>query len=196
MSIANLLKSALIISLGGLFGYNLMKYTHENGPEKIRFMASVPLAKIGQEQVSRSLFDVQLDQSQISKSDSDVSTLTVKVQAFKNLQSGLTYNWNLPSGVNVLNGQVQDQLGSMSIGEVKEITIQVIGFSKELKKYISFEIKGNQNQLPVRREVLISSRIEDSLEYLVQQSEIKKQNGGANKLDARKNKFSPENVIK
>jgi hypothetical protein len=197
MSIANVLKSSLVILLGTTSGYTLMKYSQENlSPSPNRFIASSVIGKMGKEQVARQFFDLQAE-SQIAKDESSVTELKIVFTAVKDLNAGLNYSWSLPDGVNILQGPVQDQLPAFKAGDTRDIVLKVTGFSKELKKYVSFKIDGSANQFPVRREVLISSRIEDSIDYLVQQSELKKLNSGqANKLGSAKSKFSQENVIR
>lgn len=194
MSITNLLKSVCVISIGAVSGYTIMKYSQQPLPQN-RSMASVITAKVGKEQMARQYFDIMTDQTKISKSESDVSEIKISFKAIRNLNEGLSYQWNLPSGVNLIEGPLQGAIQSLNAGEALVFTIKVNGFSKELKKYLSFEINGAANQMPIRQEVLISSRIEDSLEYLVQQSEKKNQQNGVNKLN-KKSKFSPENVVK
>ena len=195
MSISNLLKSALVIALGSVTGYSLMKYSQQPTKQN-RSMASIVTTKLGKEQVARQFFDLQTDLAQISKSDSDFSEIKVKMTALRSFGPGLSYKWNLPNGVNLLQGPLQDQVPTLQSGEEKEFVIKVTGFSKELRKYLSFEISGAANQLPVKQEVLVSSRMEDSLEYLIQQSAKKEQQNGINKLGTKKSKFDPENVIK
>ncbi|MCC2678915.1 MAG: hypothetical protein K0R29_1491 [Pseudobdellovibrio sp.] len=194
MSISNILKSFLIMAVGGFTGYSVMNYT-QKPLEQNRFMASVSIAKMGQEQMARQFFDLQTDLSQIAKNESDVSEIKITVTALKNLNAGLNYRWILPPGVNMVQGPLQDQLPSLQTGETKELTIKVNGFSKELRKYLSLEISGNANQFPVKQEVLVSSRIEDSLEYLIQQSEKKNRQNGVNKM-GKKSKFSAENIVR
>lgn len=194
MSITNLLKSVCVIAVGAFSGYTLMKYSQQPSAQN-RLVASVAVAKMGQEQMARQFFDLQTDLSQIAKSESDVSEIKVTLTALKSMNAGLNYKWNLPNGVNLLQGPLQDQLPSLAEGETKTFTVKVNGFSKELRKYLSFEIFGAANQFPVKQEVLVSSRIEDSLEYLIQQSEKKNRQNGVNKM-GQKSKFSPENVVK
>lgn len=194
MSVSNLLKSFVVMAVGGLTGYSLMKYSQQP-LEQNRFIASAGIAKMGQEQMARQFFEMQTDISQIAKSESDVSEIKITFTALKTLGAGLHYQWVLPAGVNLLQGPLQDELPAMQAGESKIFNIKVNGFSKELKKYLSFEISGNANQFPVKQEVLVSSRIEDSLEYLIQQSERKQRDSGIQKLGI-KNKFSSENIVR
>ena len=195
MSISNILKSLAVITFGGLFGYGSIHFLK---PEpKNRFIASQPMAKIGLEQNARSLFDVKLNTEDLAKKDSDVSTIQVTIEALHPIDSGLVYHWNLSNDIQVVEGSLHDHLGAFTTGESKVYTLKVKGFSKELKKYISFEVRGDVNQRPVRREVLISSRVEDSFEYMIQQNDKKNTaNGQNNKLDKKKNKFTAENVVR
>lgn len=194
MPVSNVLKSVFVMAVGVLAGYSAMKYSQQPLSQN-RSMASVAIAKMGQEQMARQYFELQTDLSQIAKNESDVSEIKITLTALKSLNAGLNYQWVLPQGVNLLQGPLQEQLPALQAGESKILSIKVNGFSKEFRKYLSLEIKGNANQFPVRQEVLVSSRIEDSLEYLIQQSEKKDRQNGINKMGV-KNKFSAENVIK
>ncbi|MGZ3691139.1 MAG: hypothetical protein ACXVAX_06535 [Pseudobdellovibrio sp.] len=194
----NFLKACFTIIVGGLVGYYSVKNLAPHEESQNRFLASVPISKMGAEQMSRNLFDVKLNLDSLAQKDSDTSTLLIQVIALKKVETGLQYTWILPQGVNLVNGSLSDSLGEITPGNSKEISIQVTGFSKEMKKYISFEVAGKQSQIPVRREVLVSSRIEDSLEYMVQQDAMKKQNDGNtnDKATVKKSKFSVENVVR
>lgn len=198
MSISNILKSVSIMVLGGLMGYNVVKYSSEKSVEQNRFLASVPMAKLGSQQLARTYFDTKVHLKDIAKTESETSILKVTVTALRNIPAGLVYSWVMPKDVHVVSGFTHEQIGSLNLGESKEFEIQVNGFSKELRKYISFEVTGQINQLPLKHEVLLSSRIEDSLEYLIHQNELKKNSEiGIQKLRAKaKSKFAPENVIK
>ena len=183
---------------GGLIGYNVVKYSSEKPLQQNRFLASIPMAKLGSQQIARTYFETKTHLKDIAKSESETSTLKVTITALKNIPPGLVYSWVLPKDVHLVSGFAHEQIGSLNQGESKDFEIQVNGFSKELRKYVSFEVQGDINQFPLRHEVLLSSRIEDSLEYLIQQSELKKQPQiGTQKLRAKtKNKFDPENIIK
>jgi hypothetical protein len=195
MSKFNLLKSIAVVALGiaaGYFSVHLLKPASAN-----RFIASQQISKLGLSNNAASLFDVKLNTDGLALRDSDMSIITVSVVAANDLpDAGITYKWNLPSDVQLLDGTAASTIGAFSAGQSKDFTIKVKNFSKELRKYISFEVQGDLNQLPLKREVLISSRIEDSFEYMLQQNELKK-NKLNKKLGVSENKgrFSPENII-
>jgi hypothetical protein len=197
MSILNFLKSAVVMLFGALLGYSGIKYLNQKFAPQNRFIASQQISKMGLEQNASYLFEVKLDNNNFALSESETSTLKVNVQALKDLQGGtLSYTWNLPEDVHVVEGAANDSLGEFKAGEIKEFTLKVKGFSKQLKKYVSFEIKGDYAQKPIRREILISSRVEDSMEYLIQQNSLQQKGKMNSKLGITKSKFDPENVIK
>lgn len=191
----NILKSIAVIAFGILFGYNSMKYFSE--PSKDRRLASVHLGKLGFQKNTQSLFQVKANLDQIAQKDEDVSVILVKVEALQNINPGLTYQWNISADVQILDSVQTGELGVFSPNEIKIFELRVRGFSKSQKKFISFEITGDYDQRPVKHEVLVPSRIEDSFEYQIQQS--KKQNSG-NKLNGfgdsdKHDRFNPKNVV-
>lgn len=192
----NILKSVAVIAIGGICGYSAVH--HLKPQTQHRFLASQPMiSKVGQEQNARQLFDVRLNTDELAQQDSGVSTLKVTVTALRTIPAGLIYNWNISDGVHVVDGSVHDQLGAFTSGEQKEFVLRVRGFSKEIRKYISFEVRGEVAQRSVRREVLISSRIEDSFEYVIQQNQLQQnQLNGKPGAQSINNRFKPENVIK
>jgi hypothetical protein len=190
----NFLKSAAVILCGGVFGFSVVQMLKPEA--KNRSIASAPLSKLGHQRNGRSLFDVKVDLHGLAKNDSDVSTLKVSVEALKPAGNGLTFKWNLPAEVQIVSGTLTDSLPAFSAGEKREFSIQVKGFSKQLKKFASFEIEGLLNNYKINREVLISSRIEDSLEYLIQQNELKKENTINKTGQKNKSKFDPKNIVR
>lgn len=194
MPIINLLKSVAVIFLGTVVGYNSIKFFIPE--EKNRFIASYPISKLGKNQNSRRLFDIKVNTDELALDENDISTIKVNVQALKNITAGLIYNWHLPQDVELVDGYLSDSLGALSANQNKEFIIRVKGFSKQLKKFISFEVQGEFEQRLIHREILISSRIEDSLEYIIQQNELNKSKNQINKLDNGKTKFSPDRVVR
>ena len=157
------------------------------------------MAKLGQEQIARSIFDINVNLNKLALKNAETSDIVITLTALKNIPAGLTYNWVLPDGVQLVDGILNEPIGALQSGESRHYTLKLIGFSKELKKYLSFEVQGQANSFSVKRELLVSSRIEDSMEYLIQQSELKKQKNQIKKLGVsqkEKTKFSPENIVR
>lgn len=203
MPFANILKSALTISIGAILGYNVVKFFKPK--ENSRFIASYPaskylIAKLDSEQVARSLFNIKINTDELALTEDGISTIKVSIEALINLANpnvSLTYHWSLPQDVDLVEGPLDDNLGALRVNQSKELLLRVRSFSKQHKKYISFKVSGQINHKPVNREVLISSRIEDSFEHRIQQNELRKPKNQINKLDndKLKKKFSPDRII-
>lgn len=199
-----LLASAFVLIAGGFVGYFGMQWAQPQSfgqtSGQNRFIASQPrMSKVGLEQTSRHFFDIKIDTAHLAQKDEDVSEVKVIVTALRPLPASLIYNWHLAENSQTLEGSLQDQLGSLNAGESREVILKIRGFSKENRKYLSFEIKGDVASIPVQREVLISSRIEDSLEYAIYQNELNQQSGSAQSTQGEapsRGKFAPENVIR
>lgn len=195
MPFSNILKSVTVITVGSVIGYTSVKWLM---PEpKNRAIASYPISKLGKVQNASNLFSVKYNTDGLALTEDETSTIKISIEALKNFDSGLVYNWNLSQDIEVLEGPLTENLGAFTAGQSKEYSIKVRQFSKQQKKFISFEIKGEFEQRPISREILISSRVEDSFEYIIQQNE-KKQKVQAQKLGAGKvkSKFSPESVVR
>jgi hypothetical protein len=200
MSIFNILRSASIVAVGAVVGFKGMQYWQASANQERSIASLAPtrmIAKIGLEQNANNMFDIRVDDGGVARHDGSVSTLKIYVQAYNAVPEGLSANWKIPHDVDVVSGDLNLALGAFQRNEIKTFSLQVKNFSKDVRKYISFEIFGSANQLPVRRDVLLSSRVEDSFEYIVQQNEAQKtkalQKLGQSKS---KSKFDPENVAR
>lgn len=170
MSINNILKATLVTTFGAVIGYSSVKIFKQPN-ENNRGIASMTFSKLGSEQYAKSLFAIKIENESIAKKSDEESVINVKIEAFKTLPEGLNYTWNLPETVTVLEGDLTGPLAGFSAKETKEFRLKVKGYSKEVRNYISFTIKGVLDGKDVERDVLVSSRPEDSFEYVVQEHE-------------------------
>lgn len=190
------LKSAAIVFSGAVFGFGVVQIFK---PEpKNRYLASAPISKLGAEQNARSLFDVRLNLTGLAAKEDGVSEIKVTITALKEIPSGLVYVWNLPEGAQITEGPATEPLAPMHVTDTRDYVIKLKGFAKQYKKFASFQVDGEINNYSIKREILISSRVEDSLEYLIQQSELKNGGGtGLQKIDAgKKSRFDSQNVVR
>ncbi len=183
MSSSNLLKSFSIVAISALVSYSAISYIQKvNSPN--RFLASVTSSKMASAQFAKSLFDIKVTNIEIGLSEADPSTVQVDIEAFKAIPAGLPYNWNIPDDVTILEGQQAGQLAEFSANQIQTITLKIKGYNKTKKSYLGFYIDGTIGNIKLQRNALLSSRPEDSFEYVVQQNEkIKEANVKAsNKL--------------
>lgn len=170
MSFSNILKSISVVAFGGVVGYSAVKFFSRPN-ENNRGIASMTYSKLGSEQYAKSLFEIKIQNTTLAEKADDVSEVVVTVEALKTLPEGLVYSWSLPDTVTVIEGTTSGNLASLSVHETKEFRLKVKGYSREVRHFISFTIQGDLNNKPVNRDVLVSSRPEDSFEYVVRERE-------------------------
>lgn len=188
MSRFSILKSIAVISFGAVLGYNTVDY-FKNKNSGHRYLASMTMSKIAAQQFAKTLIDVRIKNSTVAVDEDDSSTITVTLTAYKPIPAGLAYTWNLPNDVHVIEGQVNGLLPDLAANQSQDLVLKVKGYNKQKKSYISFAINGDVENMKIQREVLASSRPEDSFEYVVQNFEKSKAN--ENKLAGKvgKNDF-------
>jgi|GEM_PF-2618778 len=171
MPIRSFLKSiAIILSAGVAVGFAAVHFLKP--VDKNRSLMYYSFSKLGADQNSRYLFDIKINASELSQTENEISIIKVNIEGLKDFNSDLIYTWTLPQDVELAEGALSGPLGDFYTNQNKEYILKVRGFSKQLKKFISFEVQGEFEQRPVRRDILISSRLEDSFEYSIQQNEL------------------------
>lgn len=78
----------------------------------------------------------------------------------------LEVQWLLPEDVQILSGSPQFQLTDAQPGQVYPISVMVTGFNKTDKKIVSLVVTTVRDGVKLGGSSLITSRPEDSLEYL------------------------------
>ncbi len=174
MPYRNLLNSFGVILISALVGYATTKYIQKkNSPS--RYMASMTMGKMASEQFSKTVFDIKVKNVEIGKTESDLSTVQVSIEAFKEIPAGLSFNWNIPNDVTVVEGSQHGLLQKFTANEIQNLELKIKGYNKIKKSFISFSIEGFLGSAKLNREVLLSSRPEDSFEYIVQNYERAKE---------------------
>ena len=201
MSSKFIVKSFITLSLGLIFGYtSVYLFNQSQTSENLdRNVASLPILKMGADQISRDYYDIKIKNDFVAEKNSETSIIKVTITAKKDLPIGLQYKWQLHkdmSSADVLDGQLE----ALTKGQSKEFSIRVVGFSKQSNSHINFIVSGQIGQHNLRRAVIASSRPEDSFEYVVEQAAREEQKTGkiqklSNGKSVRK-KFDLDKVIK
>jgi hypothetical protein len=208
------LKSGFTIFLGTFIGYFGMHYiqnqnrNENNSLSLSSFSKETQIAKMGADQISKDYFDVRFGTNTIATKPNDPSKIVIKITAIKDIPAGLLYKWRLGSDMTSTD-LLEGTLPNFTAGEEKSFEISAFGFSKESASHISFLISGRLGSHVVKREVIASSRPEDSYEYVVQQQALYEekmaefnQANPRNKLrksNAKKGfggKFDPEKIVR
>ena len=198
MSKYKFLKPTSVVICGAIVGYfSAQVFLAQNSPQsQNRFLASATISKLGSEQYARTFFDMKIKNERVANTADEVSVVKVSVEAFQKLPSGLTYSWHLPEGATLVEGLQTGSISELDVDQIQEFEIKVKGYSKATKNHVVFAIKGDINQSLIDRNVIVSSRPEDSFEYVVQAYESSEAQG-KNKLgkSGAKNRFDPKNVV-
>ncbi len=199
MSSFTILKSVSIIGLGALIGYSSVRsLMTTNSPN--RYLASATMSKMAVEQYSKTIMDIKVTKSDIGLIDSDTSIVEVSIEALQPIAAGISFAWNLPEGVSVIEGAQYGLLPDFAANQIHEFRLKISGFNKTKKSFISFLITGDYGNTKVKQEVLLSSRPEDSFEYVVQQYEKSKiaeskANGKVSKASLYKGPIDPKKMV-
>ncbi len=80
--------------------------------------------------------------------------------------STLKYKWILPDGVFRVRGPVEGTLDPNQVRVWQEVKLEVTGFDQTDKRVITLEAKANTSQQELGSTAVLSSRPQDSMEYL------------------------------
>lgn len=110
-------------------------------------------------------FHVELKaENEIPEDGNSEVTLMARILVNQDLQSDFNYSWSLPEGVSVVAGEVSDSLANVKSGQVVELKLTVLGFSKEKQNMISLGVKAKAGNEVLGNSAIIVSRSEDTLE--------------------------------
>jgi hypothetical protein len=198
------LKSISVVVTGAVVGYFSIQVilpgfgkTSTSSPN--RFLASATMSKLGTEQYAKSYFDIRIKNDVIAFTKDEVSTVKVIITAYQKLPAGLTYSWHLPEGATIVQGIETAEIPQLDADQVQEFELKIKGYSKEFKNHVVFAVKGDLNQSQINQNVIVSSRPEDSFEYVVQEHEMQKAVEAQAKKkmgkSSSKSPFDPKNVV-
>ena len=196
------LKTICVSLLGITFGYGLTRVMHNEYEYNSRSTASIPLTKIGMDEASYDYIDIKIENVSLADKKDDTSLIQVRVTALRDIPSALNYKWIL--GKDVLTSEnLEGVLDPMTQGQSKIYELRVQNYSKEWQSHVSLALTGNMAGHNVQREVIVSSRPEDSFEYVVQQAALAEQQeakkGNVQKLSngrAKSDRFRAGNIVR
>lgn len=195
------LKTICVSLMGITFGYSITNFMHNEYEIASRNMASVPLSKLGLDEASFDYIDIKIENISLADKKEDTSVVQVHITALKNIPSALSYKWILGKDVSTTES-LEGVLEPLSQGQSKIYELRVQNYSKEYQSHLSLSLSGDLSGHAVRRDVIISSRPEDSFEYVVQQAALSNEKapaGEVQKLSSGKTvheKFRKNKIIR
>lgn len=82
------------------------------------------------------------------------------------VQSDLRYRWDIPSGVTVVSGHLEDTVSDVQAGQSVEVRLSVVGFSKDDLKLVTLQGFVQDGDALLGNSAVLTSRPEDSYEML------------------------------
>lgn len=165
------LNTICVSILGISFGYGLTRLMHNEYEIASRNTASVPLTKLGLDQASFDYIDIKIENVSLAEKKEDPSIVQVRVTALKDIPAALNYKWILGKDV-ITTDNLEGVIEPLTQGQSKVYELRVENYSKEWQSHVSLSLSGNMLGHTVARDVIVSSRPEDSFEYVVQQAAL------------------------
>lgn len=100
------------------------------------------------------------------KGDDTEVTLVGRILVNHNINSSLTYSWDLPAGVEAVRGELKSNVSGVQSGQTVDVSLTVTGFNKEKQKLIVLKALAVQGQEILGNSALIASRPEDTWESI------------------------------
>lgn len=170
MSRQLILKTAAVSFAGLALGVASMAFWRATSPPALqhRRVASVdkPHGPVLGKHLS--MTSVAIRPSAIPSAENAEVTLTGIVRLNQNVAGELHYRWDLPAGVHVVEGQLEDSWMGVQKGKVAEVKLVVTGFSKQDLKIISLHSFVKSGDSEYGSSASITSRPEDSIEMLAE----------------------------
>ena len=170
MSRQLILKTAAVSCAGLALGLASMAFwkATEPAPLKHRRLASVDNSRGQVLGKHLSMTSVAIRPSAIPASENDEVTLTGLIRLNQNVAGELRYRWELPAGVHVVEGRIEDGWTGVQKGKVVEVRLVVTGFSKQELKLISLHGFVKSGDSEYGSSASLTSRPEDSIEMLAE----------------------------
>lgn len=99
--------------------------------------------------------------------DSEVVELVGYITQHVAADNGLSYEWALPEGVELVRGPLSNSLLNLPLGRAQQVSILVRGFSNEKQKLISLKSQLLNGGSPLTASAVIVSRPEDTTDAKV-----------------------------
>lgn len=171
MSRVLILKTAIFSVIGlaaGAGAMSLLSPTSEKAP--LRRIAAVDFEGLkGPRVMGKHLAVLQVAlQAPEGIPDHENQEVTLVGSVRLNRQMGLDvrYRWELPAGVQIVSGHVEDAWAGLNEGDVAQTRLTVTGFSKDDLKLVALHGYVEDGETLVGNSATITSRPEDSLEML------------------------------
>lgn len=99
--------------------------------------------------------------------NTEVVELVGYITQYLHADTPLSYEWSLPSGVELVRGPVNNTLANIPLGKSQQVSILVRGFSRDTQKLISLKSQIVTSNMPLTASAVVVSRPEETMEARV-----------------------------
>lgn len=139
----------------------------QNDEHQSQTLSSVLMnAKMGK---SLAFVNVQLEATEVPEGPNEVAEIVGYITLLKSSNNTVSYQWLLPEGVEIVQGEKEGNLESVTTEVPVAVKIKISGYSKEEKKLISLSASTLIGENSFSNVAILSSRPEDSHEYIAKQ---------------------------
>lgn len=144
---------------------------YDDQPTNKHGLSNIPLSQF----TYRGIVDRSI-QLRFDVDKGEVTKIIARIETQYDYNFPLNFEWKLSQGVTLSSGQLKGQIENMKKGQPLEIELAVEGFSKDVPRFVRFEIIGTNPQKRAFVDGIVNSQ-EKSFEKIVQEiEEYKKSN--------------------
>lgn len=131
-------------------------------------MSSVLMnAKMGK---SLAFVNVQLEPVEIPNGPNEVAEVAAYITLLKTSNNVITYQWLLPEGVEIVEGEKEGTLTSVTVEEPVLVKIKVTGYTRAEKKLLTLSASTLIGENAFSNVAVLSSRPQDSHDFMAKQN--------------------------
>lgn len=157
-------RTIAIIATGFLIGVSGAAFMKHSKPA--RNPAGATKSKWIPQEASKHLatLKVKIEASEVPKSGDQEVTLTGKITLQQSAQGEVRFQWNLPEGVQVVEGILSDSFPDVKVGQTVVTKLVVSGFNKEDQKLVSLQGSTIASDIQVGASAVVVSKPEETWE--------------------------------
>ncbi|MNJ93479.1 hypothetical protein D3C87_111610 [compost metagenome] len=172
MSIKNnaLIVATCVIGVG--LGYSVSSLWSATTNKTPRNPSSAVMGKLQPLKIGKHLAVITTEivpPAEIPETADQETEIIGRITLQQGIDSDLEYEWNLPSGVTLIEGTLSDGLAEVPVGQTVQLRLNVTGFSKEYQQVISLQAHAIKGGMRFGNSALLTSRPEDTLESIAPQ---------------------------
>lgn len=163
-------KYLLFLILPLVIGLTYFRVGHKNSPTYLPMSKNFLRSSFSSKGIANRIINIQLNYNKV-ESDSEKVEVTANIHMPFDFNGQLHYRWKLSQGVSLLNGPLTGEISGLEKNQVKQIYLDVNGFSKSINRQIGFEVFAIKDGKTIYGDALIASDLENTFEDIVQNVE-------------------------